>query len=325
MEYTRLGNSGLEISRIVLGCMAFGVTELGDHGWTVGIDESRDFFKQAIELGITTFDTANVYSGGTSEEFTGTLLKEFARRDDVIIATKAYGRMFDGAKGGGLSRAALLTSVDDSLRRLDTDYIDVYQIHRWDNATPIEETMETLHDIVRSGKARYIGASSMYAWQFAKAQYTVDLHCWTRFISMQKQYNLLAREDEREMHPFCVDQGVGVIPWSPLARGRLAREWGAESARAATDKPAFNMYRQQEESDHLTVDAVGEVAARHGIPRAQVALAWVLHQAAVSAPITGATKPSHITDSVAALDVELTAEDLARLEENYVPRRLEGF
>jgi aryl-alcohol dehydrogenase-like predicted oxidoreductase len=325
MEYVRLGKSGLEVSRLVLGCMTFGVAELGDHGWTIGIEESRQFFKQAIEVGITTFDTANAYSGGTSEEFTGQLLKEFASRDQVVIMTKVYGRMFDGPKGGGLSRAALLTSIDDSLRRLNTDYVDVYQIHRWDTATPIEETMETLNDIVRSGKARYIGASSMYAWQFAKAQYTADIYGWTRFVSMQNQYNLLAREDEREMYPFCTDQGVGVLPWSPLARGRLAREWGAKSVRAATDRPAFNMYHQQEQSDQRTIDAVGEVARRQGISRAQVALAWVLHQSVVTAPIVGSTKPSHISDAVDALDVRLSPEDILQLEKNYVPRNLEGF
>lgn len=303
--------------------MSYGESGLGTHAWSMGIDESRPFFRQAIEAGITTFDTANVYSLGSSEEFTGQLLREFATRDQVVIATKVHGRMFPGAKGGGLSRAAILTAVDDSLRRLGTDYIDLYQIHRWDPLVPIEETMETLHDIVRAGKARYIGASSMWAWQFATAQYTADVNGWTRFVSMQDQYNLLQREEEREMHPFCLDQGVGVIPWSPLARGSLTRPWGTETSRTGTDAVLAKLYH--EESNHQIVDAVASIAAEHGVSAAQVALAWVLQSPVVTAPIVGATKPSHLADAVAALEVQLSPDEVTRLEEHYTPRAPSGF
>jgi len=323
MNTLRLGASGLEISRIILGCMSYGEPGLGNHAWSLGLDESRPFFKQAIEAGITTFDTANVYSLGSSEEITGTLLGEFAKRDEVVIATKVHGRMFAGPKGGGLSRAAILTAVDDSLRRLGTDYIDLYQIHRWDPEVPIEETMETLHDIVRAGKARYIGASSMWAWQFAQAQYTADLNGWTRFVSMQDQYNLLQREEEREMHPLCLDQGVGVIPWSPLARGRLTRPWGTETARTGGDSFGATLYG--DESNSRIVDAVAAVAAERGVSAAQVALAWLLSRPAVTAPIVGATKPQHLADAVAAVDLELSDAELARLEEHYTPRAASGF
>ena len=323
METVRLGSSGLQVSRIILGCMSYGESGLGTHAWSMGIDESRPFFRQAIEAGITTFDTANVYSLGSSEEFTGQLLREFATRDQVVIATKVHGRMFPGAKGGGLSRAAILTAVDDSLRRLGTDYIDLYQIHRWDPLVPIEETMETLHDIVRAGKARYIGASSMWAWQFATAQYTADVNGWTRFVSMQDQYNLLQREEEREMHPFCLDQGVGVIPWSPLARGSLTRPWGTETSRTGTDAVLAKLYH--EESNHQIVDAVASIAAEHGVSAAQVALAWVLQRPVVTAPIVGATKPSHLADAVAALEVQLSPDEVTRLEEHYTPRAPSGF
>jgi aryl-alcohol dehydrogenase-like predicted oxidoreductase len=293
--------------------MSYGESGLGTHAWSMGIDESRPFFRQAIEAGITTFDTANVYSLGSSEEFTGQLLREFT----------VHGRMFPGAKGGGLSRAAILTAVDDSLRRLGTDYIDLYQIHRWDPLVPIEETMETLHDIVRAGKARYIGASSMWAWQFATAQYTADVNGWTRFVSMQDQYNLLQREEEREMHPFCLDQGVGVIPWSPLARGSLTRPWGTETSRTGTDAVLAKLYH--EESNHQIVDAVASIAAEHGVSAAQVALAWVLQRPVVTAPIVGATKPSHLADAVAALEVQLSADEVTRLEEHYTPLAPSGF
>ena len=323
MDTLRLGSSGLEVSRIILGCMSYGDPTMGAHPWSIGLDESRPFFRQAIEAGITTFDTANVYSQGSSEQVTGELLNEFARRDEVVIATKVHGRMFPGPKGGGLSRAAILTAIDDSLRRLGTDYVDLYQIHRWDPDVPIEETMQTLDDIVRSGKARYIGASSMWAWQFAQAQYTADLGGWTRFVSMQDQYNLLQREEEREMHPFCVDQGVGVIPWSPLARGRLTRPWGTETNR--TEGDAFGSTLYQESSDERIVDAVAVVAAEREVPRAQVALAWMLHKPAVTAPIVGATKPQHLADAVAALELELSESDLTRLEEHYTPRSPSGF
>jgi aryl-alcohol dehydrogenase-like predicted oxidoreductase len=323
METVRLGSSGLEVSRIILGCMSYGESGLGTHPWSMGLDESRPFYRQAIEAGITTFDTANVYSLGSSEEITGQLLREFATREQVVIATKVHGRMFPGPKGGGLSRAAILTAIDDSLRRLGTDYVDLYQIHRWDPDVPIEETMETLNDIVRAGKARYIGASSMWAWQFAQAQYTADVNGWTRFVSMQDQYNLLQREEEREMHPFCLDQGVGVIPWSPLARGSLTRPWGTETSRTGTDAFLATLYH--EDSNHQIVDAVAAVAAERGVPAAQVALAWVLQQEAVTAPIVGATKPHHLTDAVAALDLELDAAERARLEEHYTPRAASGF
>ena len=323
MDTLRLGASGLEVSRVILGCMSYGEPGMGSHAWSLGLDDSRPFFRQAVEAGITTFDTANVYSLGSSEEITGRLLGEFAKRDEVVIATKVHGRMFAGPKGGGLSRAAILTAVDDSLRRLGTDYIDLYQIHRWDPEVPIEETMETLHDIVRAGKARYIGASSMWAWQFAQAQYTADQNGWTRFVSMQDQYNLLQREEEREMHPFCLDQGVGVIPWSPLARGRLARPWGTETSRTGSDTFGTTLYH--DESNRQIVDAVAAVAGERGVPAAQVALAWLLHRPAVTAPIVGATKPEHLAAAVAAVDLELSDAELARLEEHYTPRAPSGF
>ncbi len=325
MRYVRLGNSGLQVSRIVLGCMSFGDPQRGTHPWTLPLDEARAFFRQAIEAGITTFDTANVYSAGTSEEITGRLLKEFARRDEVVIATKVHGRMGPGPNGGGLSRGAILTQVDASLRRLGTDYIDLYQIHRYDPNVPIEETLEALHDLVRAGKVRYLGASSMWTWQFVQAQYVADLNGWTRFVSMQDQYNLLMREEEREMLPFCLDQGIGVLPWSPLARGRLARDWATTTPRSETDAFGSRLYRQAEESDRRIVEAVGAIAAERGVSRAQVALAWLLHQPAVTAPIVGATRPEHIADAVAAVDLTLDAEELRRLEEHYVPHAPEGF
>jgi aryl-alcohol dehydrogenase-like predicted oxidoreductase len=305
--------------------MSYGEPELGTHAWSVGIDEARPFFRRAIEAGITTFDTANVYSAGTSEEITGKLLGEFARRDEVVIATKVHGRMFPGPKGGGLSRGAILTAIDDSLRRLGTDYVDLYQIHRWDPEVPIEETMEALHDVVRAGKARYLGASSMWAWQFAQAQYTADAGGWTRFVSMQDQYNLLQREEEREMHPLCLDQGVGVIPWSPLARGLLTREWDATTARTETDQFGGTMYRAEQTSNRAIVDAVGALAAERGVSRAQVALAWMLTKPAVTAPIVGATRIQHLDDALAALDLVLTDDEIERLEAPYTPRHPEGF
>jgi len=325
MKHTRLGSSGLQISRIILGCMSYGDPNRGAHPWSLGIDDARPFFRRAIEAGITTFDTANVYSLGSSEEITGQLLREFTSRDEVIIATKVAMRMGPGPKDSGLSRAAIMAQADASLRRLGTDYIDLYQIHRLDPAVPMEEIMEALHDLVRVGKVRYIGASSMYAWQFAKLQHTADLHGWTRFVSMQDQYSLLMREEEREMHPLCLDQGVGVIPWSPLARGRLTREWGTETARTATDDFGNTLYHQQEESDRAIIDAVGAIAAERGVSRAQVALAWVLSKPAVSAPIIGATKPHHLDEAIAAVDLELTDDEVARLEAPYAPRMPEGF
>ncbi|HWL77884.1 aldo/keto reductase [Microbacterium sp.] len=325
MKHTRLGSSGLQISRIILGCMSYGDPNRGAHPWSLGIDDARPFLRRAIEAGITTFDTANVYSLGSSEEITGQLLREFTSRDEVTIATKVAMRMGPGPKDSGLSRAAIMAQADASLRRLGTDYIDLYQIHRLDPAVPMEEIMEALHDLVRAGKVRYIGASSMYAWQFAKLQHTADLHGWTRFVSMQDQYNLLMREEEREMHPLCLDEGVGVIPWSPLARGRLTREWGAETPRTASDDFGNTLYHQQEESDRAIIDAVGAIAAERGVSRAQVALAWVLSKPAISAPIIGATKPHHLDEAIAAVDLELTDDEIARLEAPYAPRLPEGF
>jgi aryl-alcohol dehydrogenase-like predicted oxidoreductase len=325
MEQVRLGQSGLNISRIVLGCMSFGDPTRGSHAWSMGIDEARALVRQAVEAGITTYDTANVYSLGSSEEITGQLLREFTNRDEVVVATKVNGRMGPGPKGAGLSRAAIFTQVDASLRRLDTDYIDLYQIHRHDPAVPIEETMEALHDLVRVGKVRYVGASSMWTWQFAQMQHAADLNGWTRFVSMQDQYNLIMREEEREMLPYCLDQGVGVIPWSPLARGRLTRDWEATTDRSANDQFGGQLYRQTEENDRKVVEAVAAVAEQRGVPRAQVALAWVLHQPAVTAPIVGVTKDHHVSDAVAAAGLELSDEELTRLGEHYVPHSPEGF
>ena len=325
MEYRRLGGSGLEVSAVVLGCMSYGDPNLGTHPWSVGLDESRPFFRAAVEAGITTFDTANVYSLGSSEEITGTLLKEFATRDEVVIATKVNGRMGPGPKAAGLSRGAILAQADASLRRLGVDHIDLYQIHRSDPSVPVEETMEALHDLVRAGKVRYLGASSMPAWRFAQHQYTADLNGWTRFVSMQDQYNLLMREEEREMYPFCLDQGVGVLPWSPLARGRLTRDWDARTARAETDSFAGTLYTQAVESDRKIVEAVAEVASARGVPRAQVALAWMLGKPAVTAPIVGATKLEHLSDAVAAVELDLSDDEVARLEEHYVPHAPEGY
>ncbi|WP_262297821.1 aldo/keto reductase [Microvirga sesbaniae] len=325
MDYVRLGRSGLEISRLCLGCMTYGVPGRGNHPWTLDEEQSRPFIKRALELGITFFDTANVYSDGTSEEIVGRALKDFARRDEVVIATKVHGRMRPGPNGAGLSRLAIMTEIDNSLRRLGTDYVDLYQIHRWDYATPIEETMEALHDVVKAGKARYIGASSMYAWQFSKALYTADLNGWTRFVSMQNYYNLLYREEEREMLRLCQAEGIGVIPWSPLARGRLTRDWDESSARSETDEFGKSLYATTAEADRRVVGRVAEIAARRGVPRAQVALAWLLHKPVVTAPIVGATKPQHLDDAVAALSLTLSPEEIAQLEEAYVPHALAGF
>ena len=325
MRFSRVGSSGLEVSAVVLGCMSYGDPTRGAHPWSAGLDESRPFFRQAIELGITTFDTANVYSAGSSEEITGQLLDEFSRREDVVIATKVHGRMRPDPHGAGLSRAAILHEVDANLRRLGTDYIDLYQIHRFDPAVPIEETMEALHDVVKAGKARYIGASSMYAWQFASMQHAADLGGWTRFVSMQDQYNLLNREEEREMHPYSLQSGVGVLPWSPLARGRLTRDWDDTTSRSATDEFGKTLYTQTEDSDRRIVDAVGQVAAARGMPRAQVALAWVASREAVTAPIVGATKPEHLVDAAAAVELTLEPTEITLLEEHYLPHAVEGF
>lgn len=325
MDQVRLGSSGLRVSRLVLGCMTFGEPGRGAHAWTLPRDESRPLIVQALEAGITTFDTANVYSDGSSEEIVGRVLGEVARRDEVVIASKLHGRMGPGPNGSGLSRGAVMTQVDASLRRLGTDYIDLYQIHRYDPHTPIEETMEALHDVVRAGKVRYLGASSMHAWQFVEAQHVAAAGGWTRFVSMQDQYNLLMREDERELLPYCAHAGIGVLPWSPLARGRLARGWDDETTRSRTDRFGQTLYHQAEDADRRIVDAVGQVAAERGVPRAQVALAWLLAKDVVTAPIVGGTKPHHLTDALAALDLALTEDETRRLEEPYVPHLPEGY
>ena len=325
MEYVKLGNSGLRVSAIILGCMSFGEPGRGAHPWSLPEEQSRPFIQAALEAGITTFDTADVYSDGSSEEIVGRALKDFARREEIVIATKVNGRMLPGPNGLGLSRGHIMQAVDASLRRLGTDYVDLYQIHRFDPTVPVEETMEALNDVVRAGKARYIGASSMWAWQFAQMQYTADLEGWTRFVSMQDQYNLLMREEEREMHPFCLDQGVGVIPWSPLARGHLTRPWGTATPRTRGDKFGSSLYRQNEAADKAILHAVEAIAARYGVPMAQVALAWVRQQEAVTAPIVGVTKLEHLTDAVASLDLTLTDDDLDALQAPYRPQNPEGF
>lgn len=325
MERTRIGASGLEVSRVTLGCMSFGEPDVGNHGWTLPEEESRGFIRRALELGFTSFDTANSYSAGRSEEIVGKALADFATREDVVVATKVFFPMREGVNGRGLSRGHILESLHASLRRLGTDYVDLLQIHRFDPTVPIEETMQTLDDLVRSGKVRYIGASSMWAWQFAKLQHTAQLQGWTRFISMQAQYNLLTREDEREMYPFCLDSGVGALPWSPLARGKLTRPWDEQSSRFATDALAPRLYQQAEESDRRIVDAVLAIAGEREVRPAQVALAWVLAQPVVSSPIVGATKMQHLDDAVAASELVLTDDELRRLEEHYVPHAMEGF
>ena len=324
METVRLGRTGLEVSRLCLGCMSYGDPARGNHAWTLSEEQSRPFVRRALELGINFFDTANVYSDGTSEEIVGRVLKEHARRDEIVIATKVHGRMFKGPNGAGLSRKAILSEIDHSLRRLGTDYVDLYQIHRWDPRTPIEETLEALHDVVKAGKARYIGASSMYAWQFAKALYLADRHGWTRFVSMQNYVNLLYREEEREMLPLCAAEGIGVIPWSPMARGRLTRDWDETSARTETDDFGRTLYAKTGDADRKVVEAVARVAAARGVPRAQVALAWVLARPVVTAPIVGATKLQHLDDAVAALSLKLTADEIAQLEAPYVPHAVVG-
>jgi aryl-alcohol dehydrogenase-like predicted oxidoreductase len=323
MDYVKLGRTGLDVSRLCLGCMSYGDAARGGHPWALDEDASRPYFKQALDAGINFFDTANVYSGGSSEEFLGRALHALgADRDSLVIATKVNGVMRPGPNGGGLSRKVILAEVEASLRRLGTDYIDLYQIHRLDHRTPMEETLEALDDVVRSGKVRYVGASSMWAWEFAKALFLADQHGWSRFVSMQDHYNLLNREEEREMLPLCLDQGIGVIPWSPLARGRLARPWGEDTNRSQSDRFGSTLYP---DSDRAIVDAVEAVAADRGVAMAQVALAWELAQPAVTAPIVGATKPHHLDDAVAALDLVLTPDELARLEAPYHPHRVAGF
>lgn len=331
MDYVNLGKTGMKVSRICLGCMSYGAPatgelEAGRHAWTLNEKDSQPFLREALELGINFFDTANVYSGGTSEEVLGRFLKANARREAVVIATKVYGPMRKEPNGNGLSRKAIMFELEQSLRRLQTDYIDLYQIHRWDYETPIEETLEALHDAVRAGKVRYIGASSMFAWQFTKSLYLADLHGWTRFVSMQNHYNLLYREEEREMNPLCLAEGIGLIPWSPLARGRLARPWKAESTkRVETDKFGNTMYSKTEEADQKVVERLEEIASKRGVPLAQVALAWMLGKPGITAPIVGATKPHHLKDAVGALAVQLSADEIKALEEPYVPHPVLGF
>ncbi|MBA1223740.1 aldo/keto reductase [Pseudomonas fulva] len=330
MQYVKLGTTGLDISRLCLGCMTFGEPDAGTHPWTLGEGASRPIIRHAVEQGINFFDTANSYSAGTSEVILGKLLKEFTRRDETVIATKVFypANMWQGASRPneqGLSRKAIMTSIDASLSRLGTDYVDLYQIHRWDYTTPIEETMEALNDVVRAGKARYIGASSMYAWQFAKAQQVAASNGWSRFVSMQNFLNLLYREEEREMIPLCLDQGVGLMPWSPMARGRLTRPNGQQTERTRTDLSGQSFFENSEEQDGRVIDVVEQIAQERGVPMAQVALAWVLGKQGVSSPIVGASKPAHLDDALAAIDLHLTAEETARLEAPYVPHAVTGF
>jgi aryl-alcohol dehydrogenase-like predicted oxidoreductase len=331
MDYINLGRTGLKVSRICLGCMSYGVPPAGplrpgSHAWSLNEEQSQPFFRQALDLGINFFDTANVYCNGDSERILGRFLKANARREDTVIATKLNGVMRDGPNGGGLSRKEIFFEIDESLRRLGTDYVDLYQIHRWDRTTPIEETLQALNDVVRAGKVRYLGASSMWAWQFSKALYLADRHGWSRFVTMQPHYNLLYREEEREMLPLCLDQGIGVLPWSPLARGKLARPWDAEATkRSETDGYAKSLYTKSADADRRVVDRLGELAAARGVPRAQLALAWLLAKPAITAPIVGATKPHHLDDAVAAVALKLSPDEIASLEGPYTPHPVLGL
>jgi aryl-alcohol dehydrogenase-like predicted oxidoreductase len=331
MEYVNLGKSGMKVSRICLGCMSYGVPPAGQlrpgsNAWSLNEEQSAPFFKQALDAGINFFDTANVYSNGDSERILGRWLKANARREDTVLATKLNGVMREGPNGGGLSRKEIFFELDQSLQRLQTDYVDLYQIHRWDKTVPIEETLEALNDVVRSGKVRYIGASSMWAWQFSKALYTSERYGWAKFVTMQPHYNLIYREEEREMLPLCLDHGVGVIPWSPLARGKLARAWQAEpTKRSESDTYGKTLYTRSAEADKLVIDKVGEVAEARGVARAQVALAWLLTKPAITSPIVGATKLHHLEDAVAAVSLKLTPEEVKALEEPYVPHAVQGL
>jgi aryl-alcohol dehydrogenase-like predicted oxidoreductase len=324
MDYVKLGNTGLDVSRICLGCMGFGNPDLGHHTWVLKEEESLPVIKKALDLGINFFDTANVYAQGTSEEIIGKALKDYGRRDELVIATKVHGKMRDTPNGSGLSRKAILSEIDHSLRRLCADYVDLYIMHRWDYGTPIEETMEALHDVVKAGKARYIGASAMYAWQFQKAIYTAEKHGWTRFVSMQNHYNLLYREEEREMLPLCREEKIVSTPYSPLASGRLARDWSETTKRLETDRIAKSKYDSTAETDKSIVERLAEIAGKHGVKRACVSIAWLLQKEPVVAPIIGATKISHVEDAASALSVSLTSEEMAYLEEPYVPHKIVG-
>jgi aryl-alcohol dehydrogenase-like predicted oxidoreductase len=325
MRYIKLGSTGLDISPVALGCMTFGEPERGGHLWTLPEAESRPIIRHALEAGINFFDTANVYSDGSSEEILGRALLECARREEVVIATKVHGQMRPGPNGGGLSRKAILHEVDASLKRLGTDHIDLYQIHRLDRSVPLTETLEALHDVVKAGKVRYLGASSMYAWELGKALHVQEMHGWTRFVSMQNHYNLLNREEEREMLPLCADEGVGVIPWSPLARGRLAREDAMTTTRSTRDPFAATLYDDTLAADQPVIDAVGHVAAARGVPRAQVALAWLIQQPTVCAPLVGARTIRQLDDAVAATDLHLTPDEVNALERPYVPHHAVGI
>ena len=324
MKYTKLGRTGLDVSRLCLGCMTYGEPDRGAHTWTLGEAASRPFFRKALDLGINFFDTADVYSAGSSEEIVGRMLLEYARRGEVVIATKVNQRMHRGPNGKGLSRKAIFAAIDASLKRLGTDFVDLYQIHRWDPTVPIEETLDALNDVVRSGKALHIGASSMFAWQFAKALHVSETRGWARFATMQNYVNLLYREEEREMLPLCKAEGIGVMPWSPLARGRLTRDWDAASARAETDEFGRTLYALTPEADRKVAEALAAVATRLGRPRAQVALAWLLAKSEVTAPIVGATRLEQLDDAVAAVTLKLGPEDIAELEAPYVPHPVIG-
>ncbi|MDQ0227886.1 aldo/keto reductase [Metabacillus niabensis] len=325
MEYVKLGNTGLDVSRICLGCMGFGDATRWVHPWVLDEENTRPIIKKALDLGINFFDTANVYSDGTSEEFVGRALKDYANRDEIVLATKVYFPMQQGPNGGGLSRKAIMTEIDKSLKRLGTDYVDLYQIHRWDYNTPIEETMEALHDVVKAGKARYIGASAMHSWQFLKALHVAEKNGWTRFGSMQNHLNLIYREEEREMLPLCKEEKIGVIPYSPLASGRLTRDWSESTHRSETDQVQKSKYDATADADRIIVERVAEIAEKHGVPRVQIAIAWLLQKEPITAPIIGATKKSHLEDAVAALSVRLTPEEVTYLEEPYIPHQIVGF
>ncbi|GIP26607.1 NADP-dependent aryl-alcohol dehydrogenase [Paenibacillus sp. J23TS9] len=325
MEYVKLGNTGLDVSRLCLGCMGFGVADRWIHPWVLDEERSRPIIKNALDRGINFFDTANVYSDGTSEEIVGRALKDYANRDEIVLATKVHFRMHPGPNGAGLSRKAIMSEIDKSLKRLGTDYVDLYQIHRWDYNTPIEETMEALHDVVKAGKARYIGASAMYSWQFLKALHVAEKNGWTRFISMQNHLNLIYREEEREMLPLCREEKIGVIPYSPLASGRLTRDWAETTHRSETDQVQKSKYDATANADRLVVKQVADIAEKRGVPRVQIALAWLLQKNPVTAPIIGATKISHLEDAAAALSIQLTVEEMRSLEAPYVPHPIIGF